>query len=448
MEYPGTKLSKPLRRFIFFFFIGLFLLISPAIIMYTSGYRYDFQNGLLRVTGSINVDVVPGTAEVYLNNVKLKSGIPVRLNNLASGKYVVTIKNTGFFDWQKNIEVKNKETVYIKDVVLLKKNEPILMHDGIIPEVVISNDGQFLVYSVRQNSRKEIWQKNLKSNELLMIEDGFFATETLKISFMRNGPYYAVSSEKSPYKKIILVNAQKLEKKFDLVTYSKLPIVKYQWKEATYPEIYYATERQIMTFFPESLNQIFITKNIFADWYMENGQLWILDDNTSTKKAVLTRDTLGFNNLFFTDFETAASSWEILIAKKDFVLLKKRNQPEMLLLANGKKYTITGEKFIVSKYNDWFIAWTPWEIWTRAQNEDPILLNRSGLQLQQVVPLDKYNTLGLVWGENTTALFPYYLVSHNLLPQKINVAASDSDNRTLYFGGKYNDKEGLWKLEY
>ncbi len=448
MEYPGTTLTKPIRRFIFLFFVGLFFVISPIIIMYTSGYRYDFQNGLLRETGSINIDIVPTTAEVYLNNVKLKSSIPVRLNNLAPGKYIVTIKNTGYLDWQKNIEIKNKETVYIKDIVLLKRNEPTSIHDGIVQETVISNNGQFLIYSVVQNNKKEIWQKNLKNNELSMVENGFFATETLKISFMPNGLYYSISSFNLPYNKIILINAEKPTKKIDLTSFSRIPIIKYQWKESSAPEIYYATTQQIMTFFPENSDQIFITKNIFADWYMENGQLWILNNNTSTQTAILTRDTLGFKNLFFTDFETTAESWEILTAKSDFVLLKKRNQPEMLLLTNGKKYTITGEKFIISKYNNWFIAWTPWEIWTHAQNEEPVLLNRSGLQLQQVIPLDKYNTLGLVWNDNTTALFPYYLVSDGLISQKINSATSDSDNRTLYFGGKYNDKDGLWKLEY
>lgn len=448
MEYPGTTLTKTIRRFIFLFFIGLFFVISPIIIMYTSGYRWDFQNGLLRETGSINIDIIPTTAEAYLNNIKLKSNIPVRLNNLAPGKYIVAIKNVGYFDWQKNIEIKNKETVYIKDVVLLKKNEPTPIHDGIVQETAISNNGQFLVYSVIQDNKKEIWQKNLRNDEIMMVENSFSATNTLKISFMPNGLYYSISLESLPYNKIILINAEKPEKKIDLTSYSKIPIIKYQWKESTTPEIYYATIQQIMTFFPENSSQLFITKNIFADWYMENGQLWILNNNTSTQKAILTRDALGFKNLFFTNFETTAESWEILTAKSDFVLLKKRNQPEMLLLANEKNYTITGEKFIISKYNNWLIAWTPWEIWTRAQNEEPVLLNRSGLQLQQVVPLDKDNTLGLIWDDNTTVLFPYYLVSHNLLSQKINSTVSDSNNRTLYFGGKYRDKDGLWKLEY
>ena len=203
-----------------------------------------------------------------------------------------------------------------------------------------------------------------------------------------------------------------------------------------------------MTFFPETGSQISIAKNNFVDWYMENGQLWTLAENSSTKKIELLKDTIGFKNLYFSDFETTADTWQILIAKNNFILLKKKNQPEMMLLTNGKKYLLAGDKFLISKYNNWFIAWTPWEIWTKTENEDPLLLNRSGLQLQEIIPLDKYNTLGLVWADNVTILFPYYLVSTEIINQKVNTLVSDSDKRVLYFGGTYNNKEGLWKLEY
>ncbi len=415
--------------------------------MYTSGYRYDFQNGLLKETGSLNIDVLPSTAEVFFNNIKIKSEIPVRLNNLTPGKYTVTIKKEGYFDWYKNIEINNKETVYIKDVVLLKKNLPTLIHDGTVEEIAFSPDAQYLVYSIKKNDRKEIWQKKTTDDTEAMIVE-FTNTDPLQLIFSPNNNFYAISKKQSPYTQVLIINPERPEKISDLAKSSKIPITKYQWKETLSPEIYYSTEKQLMTFFPDNGNQTFITKNTFTDWFMENGQLWILTDNTSTKKAELIKDYLGFNNLFSEDFETSADFWQILTAKDGVVLIKKKNQPEMTLFSNNKKYAIAGEKYLFSKYNNWFISWTPWEIWTRAQNEEPVLLNRSGLQLQEIIPLDKYNTLGLIWAENTSVLFPYYLVSHDLIDQKINTAVSDSDKRILYFGGKYNDKEGLWKLEY
>ncbi len=447
MEYPETKLTKPLRRFIFLFFIGLFLLISPAIILYTSGYRYDFKNGFLRETGSINIDITPNWAEVYLNNTKLKSRFPIRLNNLVPGKFSLNITSPGYFDWHKNIEVKNKETIYIKDIILLKKTEPVFLHEGKVIELVISNDGKFLIYSLIKEKEKELWQKNIKTGENLLVTK-LSDLEPLDIIFSPDNSYYIISTKQKPYSKIFIFNTQKPEKNIDLTAYTKMPITKYNWRNGSLPEIYYSTKEQIMIFNPENMNQTFVNKNNFIDWFFENNQLWVIQINSSTNNPELIKDYLGFHQIFNNDFGTETENWEILTAKNDFILLKKKNQAEMLLFTQNKKYTLAGENYIISKYNNWLIAWSTWEIWTRAQNEEPVLLNRSGMQLKQIIPLDKHNTLGLVWADNTTVLFPYYLVSHELLAQQITTAISDSDNRTLFFGGKYNDKNGLWKLEY
>ncbi|HNU95797.1 MAG TPA: PEGA domain-containing protein [Candidatus Magasanikbacteria bacterium] len=448
MEYPNSKLSKNIRRTIFYFFIFLFLIISPAVLMYTAGYRYDLKNGFLRITGSVNIDVLPNTAEVYLNNNKLKTKIPIRLNDLTAGKFSLTIKNPGYFDWQKNIEVVSKETVYIKDVVLIEKNQPVLLHEGEVEEISLSPDNKTLVYVVKKQDQKEIWQKNTKTGEKLLVIDSFPPEEPILITFSPNSNYYILSTDKKPYEKLFIVSAQKTKEIFDFAAYVKEPIYKFQWHDGQNSEIYYDTSSQIFTFFPETKSQIFVMKKNFLDWYMEGNKLWIIKENSSTNKMELIKDSLGFGEIFSEEKELSAKQWEILVAKNDFVLLKKINQAEMLLFTQNKKYPINGEKFFISKYNNWLITWTSWEIWTKAQNEEPALLNRSGMQLQQVLPLDKYNTLGLVWAGNTTVLFPYYLVSHELISQKINSAGSDSDNRILYFSGKHEDKDGLWKLKY
>lgn len=415
--------------------------------MYTAGYRYDIKNGLLRKTGSVNIDILPTSAEVFINNVKIISRIPIRLNNLPSGKYTVTIKNEGYFDWQKNIEVVSKETVYIKDIILLKKNNPEMLQTGIVQDLTISPNNQYLIYSLVKNDTKEIWQKNIETAEILLV-DVFDTLENLIFTFSPNGNYYIISTEKTPYAKISIINTAQPKKKIDLTDHSVVPIVKYQWKESSAPEIYYATDLQIMSFFPNNSSQSFVTKNIFVDWFLNENQLWAIHENTTTKKMEIMKDVLGFNTVFYSDTETEASVWRILKITNNFVLLKKRNQSEMLLLEQNKKYSLPGEKYLISKYNNWLIVWSSSEIWTHVQNEEPLLLNRSGMQLKQILPLDKYNTLGLVWENTATVLFPYYLVSHEILNQKINFAVTDTNKRIMYFGGKHNDEDGLWKIEY
>ena len=76
------------------------------------------------------------------------------------------------------------------------------------------------------------------------------------------------------------------------------------------------------------------------------------------------------------------------------------------------------------------------------------MLNRAGEQLRNVLPMDKYNALALVWADNVSILYPYYLVTHNFINSPIIDATVDTKNRIFYFSGNLNGQSGLWKLLY
>ena len=52
-----TFLSSPVRFTIMIFLIASFFIISPLIILYTIGYRYDIRTGIVRETGVLSIDV-------------------------------------------------------------------------------------------------------------------------------------------------------------------------------------------------------------------------------------------------------------------------------------------------------------------------------------------------------------------------------------------------------
>ena len=107
------------------------------------------------------------------------------------------------------------------------------------------------------------------------------------------------------------------------------------------------------------------------------------------------------------------------------------------------------DKIKISQFENWWLMWSPWEIWTYSpQENEPLLLNRSGEQLADIIPLDKYNTLALIWENRATALFPYYLVGHGLIDQRIEYANADTKNKVLYFYAEIEGEKGIWRLLY
>ncbi len=444
MEYPGAKFTRPLRRALLIIFVVAFGVIAPIVILSTTGYRYDWKNGLLRETGSISVDILPKDTSVYLNGLKLKDTMPIRLNSITPGKYTVRLSASGYYDWQKEIEVKNKQTTYLKEIELLKKNKPELLLKGKIGPVALSDDGRYLLYVSKEKNRTKIWLRETRATVDALILDIARDTE-VDLRWGKNINYFTVGNATPPYRYLLIARADNPDKKVDLVKIAGEAIRKFQWRETGDPVLFYSTFSSIKSFSPSTMQQAVIAPNRYVDWFMESGSLWTLELATTTKKLRVVRDTLGFkSNIADLEAPNSLYSWRILMAVNGAVLVKDSNTANVTLLSPDKKFNFGGENFTISKYNNWWLVWTPWELWTYTNGEEPYLLNRSAEKLQGVAPLDKYNTLALIWERKVVALFPYYLIEHDLIEGKVTSLAADAENRTLF----YTTEAGLWKLGY
>ena len=458
MEYPGSHFNRIYRRIFLAFFITAFFVIAPLLVFYTAGYRYDFQNGIVQEIGAISIDILPTNTIAYLNNTKIDSKMPIRLKNVAPGKYKIKITANGFYDWEKEVAVVSKQTVYIKEVQLIKKSDPQKIVDGQIGNISYSNPlgGKFLIYQKINSSEQEFDLYDQTNNQSTKI---FSTNKNSKYQIQWTGySDYAMffNDELSDVRVLNASNGTSSLWSFDKNETGI--ITKIQWGTEN-NDIYYSTKSKLAVINAISQNKTDVSKNSDAynwtkniDWLEDGGKIWTLTTTSTLNQLVVTKDTFGFSEDVFSINNTnngeRADSWKILKIAGNQILMKNNDQKTMLLSATDKQYNIYGENFLNSPYNNWWIMWTPWELTTYSQGEEPFLLNRSGEQLRKVVVLDKYNTLGLIWADKMTALFPYYFVSHNLINSSINDAAADSENRVLYFSAKLNGQDGLWKMSY
>jgi len=448
MEFPGTKFTKKFRLIYFILVVLLFFIITPLTILYTAGYRYDFSNGVVKVTGGISIDIKPKASSIYIDDILIKQEMPIRLKNVTPKKYTIRIDaGENYYLWEKEIEVKEKQTIYIKEINLIKKNTPQLFKTGDITKQKISKDGKYLSYILINNNLPEVWIYNLENNEdkIIMRLD---INEDFNLNWDEKNDYLIISQNKVPTEKLYVVNAKTTDKIIDLTKKIKEPIDKFVWNNSVEPEIFYSTPDLIYSFKPNTETVYEMTKNNFIDWYMENGKLWTLQYDTDLKTYKIIQDTIGFSNDFAVLNDKKYDNYKIAVAVNNHILIKNIQKPEMTLLTKNENFNLAGEKFYISPFNNWWLIWTPWELRTYSEGEEPQLINRSGEQLENVVPLDEYNTLCLVWGNKTSVLFPYYLVGHDFIAGQINNVEVDSKNKTLYFTAKQDDEKGIYKLNY
>jgi hypothetical protein len=125
------------RRILYLCFIAAFIITTPLVILYASGY--NFKNGFsIQKTGILIIKSDPPGAKIYLNGKAQKefslnffSDInnfvftPAKIKNLSAGNYDVKIEADNYWPWQKKLQILPGETTYAENVILFKKSLPV-----------------------------------------------------------------------------------------------------------------------------------------------------------------------------------------------------------------------------------------------------------------------------------------------------------------------------------
>jgi len=440
MEYPGSHFTRPWRVAFLAVFILAFLIISPAIVLYTTGYRYDFKNGVAKKIGAISIDILPKNSMVYLNDKKIDLRVPIRLKNVEPGKYKIKITADGFYDWEKEVNVENQQTVYIKEIKLIKKSDPEKISDQVGKNIWLSPKNDYLLFT-KVTTNTALYLRNLKddSEKMLIKID---PEKTYSVDWSKNNKFFIVKN--NDFSEFYLINT---DGSIINITKEKPGVNKTIWDNNS--TLLISDKQNIYSFNPDTKQSTVVGKNNFIDWYINNGQIYALVKNQTKNRLEVVKDYFGFPVVFAVIgdknyYNNEQADLQFVTADQDALVLKKKNQNEMMILTSEKQYNFFGNNFVISPYNNWWLAFTPWELTTYSHGEDPFLLNRSGEKLKKIVILDEYNTIGMLWENKMTVLFPYYFVSHNLINKNIDDIEADSQDRILYFASEGS----IWKMNY
>lgn len=128
------------RRILFSALVLIFFIASPAIILYSLGYKLDIKTLTVQKTGGIFIDADYDKYQININDKISKEVIRSAFfargtlaPNLMPKSYKVEIKKENFEPWQKYLEVKSGLVTEVKNVFLMPQNkEPVLNADGAV----------------------------------------------------------------------------------------------------------------------------------------------------------------------------------------------------------------------------------------------------------------------------------------------------------------------------
>lgn len=119
-------MTKRVRTILFFFLALSFLLVTPAVVLYSQGWRFDFATKKFTKTGGLFFKAWPQGASVNIDGELIKKTDIIFGNafveNLVPRFYKVEITKENYQPWEKTLEVKAKLVTDAKNIYLFSAN--------------------------------------------------------------------------------------------------------------------------------------------------------------------------------------------------------------------------------------------------------------------------------------------------------------------------------------
>ncbi|HLD28445.1 MAG TPA: PEGA domain-containing protein [Patescibacteria group bacterium] len=431
------------RRITYITFIIIFLILAPAAILYTQGFRYNFHYSRVQKTGIMIISSMPRRAQISLNGtVYDKDTTPTKVENMLPGDYEITLTKEGYHNWNKKLPIYENNTTFAEDVILWKDDYPVSISQTTSTDWLASPDNSKIAY--------------ISNNQVV-----FF--DTTNNSFV-----YPADSQKlnkikilgwsNTSKKIIIKNQMADITSYFVINSEQLPTPQLQ---------------KIINYSYESLKWDIDSDNII--YGLAPGSGWKIDLFQNKHDRLLTGQvddfiikddkifTLESGNLFWRSLGTnqLVNPLEEINCQNCKFINKKSSQLILFDNVSNQIYFVDPEnrlqtiasqaKAINWLDDDTLLFYNDWEIWIyNLGTREPELITRLGQKIQfalwhtagRHIIFVSNNMIKIIELDNRELRNVVELVT----PEKITDWSIDSRGEILYFSGQLNNKYGFYSL--
>lgn len=154
-----------IRRALSLLFLLSFLVIAPALIISTAGYRYNFIKGKVERTGVLFASSKPSGARIILNGGDTEKKTPNRVKRLLPGTYDVRLERDGYHPWSRTIDITSRETTFLNNIILFLKGSPQPLLDLPVDRAEFSPDRRYAAAITSTESHTELRVVDLRTGE-------------------------------------------------------------------------------------------------------------------------------------------------------------------------------------------------------------------------------------------------------------------------------------------
>ena len=194
-----------LRQLLFVILATIFALAAPAVIFYTTGYRYNFNKNTIEKTGALVLDSVPAKAGITLNGRHTARATPTSFNHILPDDYLIRMEKDGYHAWEKTLSVISEHTTFATNVLFFRNSSPQITVQKKIQKIIVApkNDAAIFTTSETDGQATELWLWNLKNDPELKFES---ETPIENLSWSETGKNILIKTKTKTVSKFYLVS--------------------------------------------------------------------------------------------------------------------------------------------------------------------------------------------------------------------------------------------------
>lgn len=428
------------RRLLYIIFIILFLIVTPILWLYASGYKlgsgFKFQK-----TGILILDSEPKEAKIILNNKPYTGTIfgkknittPAKIKNLLPDIYTVRLEKNGYWPWEKKLEIKPGESTFAEDIVLFRNEIPLFLSDKNFEKIYRSPSSNLIL---------------LAGNNNLMIVDLKKSQTIATISNSNN-----LCANWSPDSKY-LTNCDTIYEAKNLNPVAQLAISanKLDWQDNN--TIFFINENGVNKYLSENKKiETFFEEKKILDLKAEKNYVYILSKNNENSIISILEPNSPDN---YRDIKLPLSDYYFQNNSPYFLDVYDKLHDILYLVDPSSSYKPIVETIVRANINDWInenqIVYSDGhEIWLYdLQKKQKILISRYSSTINKIFwhPSKNYIVFSTDTYIATLELDKRdkYNVTYLIKDQEIKDITLSHDGSRLLFIGKVNGKNGVFEL--
>ncbi len=129
--------------------IGIFISLFLFSLFITYGYRYDFEQNEVIKTSVVDLCIIPGDADLYLDGSLYGNNACQKIFGIGIGAHTLDVKKDGYYEWSKDLYLDNMNAALYSQILLIPKPEfytTTIFEKGVSTVWISPNQSHFAIY--------------------------------------------------------------------------------------------------------------------------------------------------------------------------------------------------------------------------------------------------------------------------------------------------------------